>query len=110
MEGIKDLISTGAKLIENAKRDYLMKTVETLPNPVTSSQTYWSLINTLVNKAKFPIVQPLYENGLFIAYFEEKVQASNDYFILQCSTIDTRNVIPPQVQGNSVLLREFVIS
>ena len=107
---MKELISTGAKLIENAKRNYLLKTGETLANPVTSSKTYWSLINTLLNKAKFPLIPPLYENGLFITDLEEQAQVFNDYSILQCSTIETGSVIPPQVQGNSVPLRDFFIS
>ena len=53
-------------MIENAKRDYLLETAETLANLVTSSKTYWSLINTLLNKAKLPTIPPLYEDGLFI--------------------------------------------
>ena len=97
-------------MIENAKRNYLLKNGEILANPVTSSKTYWSLINTLLNKAKLPLIPPLYENGLFIRDFEEKAQILNDYFILQCSTIDTGSVIQPQVQGNSVPLTDFVIS
>ena len=110
MEGIKDLISTGAKMTENAKVNYLLKTEETLANLGTSSKNYWSLINNLLNKAKFPKIPLLYENGLFITYFKEKAQVFNDYFILQCLTIDTGSVIPPEVKGNSVLLRKFVIS
>ena len=97
-------------MIENAKRNYLLKTRETFANPVTSSKMYWSLINALLNKAKFPLIPRLYENGLFITDFEEKAQVFNDYFILKCSTIDTGSVIPPQVQGNSVPLRDFIIS
>ena len=110
VEGMKELISTGAKMIENAKRNYLLMTGETLANPVTSRKAYWSLINTLLNKAKLPLISPLYENGLFITDFEKKAQVFNDYFILQCSTIDTGSVIPPQVQGNSAPLTDFVIS
>ena len=97
-------------MIENAKRDYLLDTAENLANLVIFSKTYWSLISTLLNKAKFPIMPPLYKNLLFIIDFEAKVQVFNDYFILKCSTTDTGSVIPPQVQGNSVLLVEFVIS
>ena len=47
----------------------------------TSSKTYWSLINTVLDKAKIPIT-PLLENGLFITDFAEKAQLFNDYFIL----------------------------
>ena len=50
-----------------------------------------------VDKAKIPIIPPLYENGLFITDFTEKAQLVNDYFILQCTTVDAGSDIPPEV-------------
>ena len=85
-------------MTENAKLNYLLRTEETLANLGTSSKNYWSLINNLLNKAKFPIIQLLYENGLFMANFKEKAQVFNDYFILQCSTIDTESAIIPSLR------------
>ena len=58
-EGIQRMISEGSKLIEDAKRNYLLKAGNTLANPGTSRKTYWSLINTVLNKAKIPIIPPL---------------------------------------------------
>ena len=63
LEGIQKMISEGAKLIEDAKRTYLRKTGQTLANPETSRKTYRTLINTVLNKAKIPIIPPLLENG-----------------------------------------------
>ena len=68
------MISEGAKLIEDAKQTYLRKTGQTLANPGTSSKTYWTLINTILNKAKIQIIPPLLENRLFITDFTEKAQ------------------------------------
>ena len=110
LEGIKKMISDGAKLIEDAKSNYLRKTGESLANPGTSSKTYWSLINTVLNKAKVPIIPPLLENGLFITDFTEKAKLFNDYFILQCTSIDTGSEIPDDIQINSTLIGDFVIS
>ena len=59
LEGIQKMISEGAKLIEDAKRTYLRKTGQTLANPGTSSKTYWTLTNTILNKAKIPIIPAL---------------------------------------------------
>ena len=94
LEAIKIMISEGAKMIENAKQNYLCKTGQNLANAGSSSKMYWSLINTVLNKAKIPIIPPLLENGLFISDFAEKAQLFNDYFILQCTTIDTGSEIP----------------
>ena len=104
------MISEGAKMIENAKQNYLRKTGQNLANAGSSSKMYWSLINTVLNKAKIPIIPPLLENRLFISDFAEKAQLFNDYFILQCTTIDTGSEIPLETQRNPILINDFVIS
>ena len=68
------------------------------------------MINTVLNKAKIPIIPTLLENGLCISDFAEKAQLFNDYFILQCTTIDTGCEIPLETQGNPILINDFVIS
>ena len=110
LEGIQKMISEGGKLIEDAKRNYLLKAGETLANPATSRKTYWSLINTVLNKAKIPIIIPLLENGLFITDFSEKAQIFNEYFILQCTTIDTGSELPQDAPPPTSLISDFPIS
>ena len=75
-------------------RNTFLRTARLWLPPGTSSKTYWALINTVLNKAKISIIPPLLENGLFVTDFTEKAQLFNDYFILQCTTIDTGSVIP----------------
>ena len=48
------------------------KTGQSFANPGTAGKTYWSLMNTVLNKAKIPIIPLLYENGLFMTDFTEK--------------------------------------
>ncbi|XP_065068202.1 uncharacterized protein LOC135693597 [Rhopilema esculentum] len=71
-EGMQQMISEGSKLIEDAKRNFFLRAGNTLANPGTSSKTNWSLINTVLNKAKIPIIPPLLENGFFITDFTER--------------------------------------
>ena len=110
LEGIQKMITDGSRLIEDAKRNYFLKTGNTLAHPGTSNRTYWSLINTVLNKAKIPIIPPLLENGLFVTDFTEKAQLFNDYFILQCTTIDTGSEIPQYIPVAASSLNNFVIS
>ena len=110
LEGIQKMISEGGKLIEDAKRNYLFKAGKTLANPATSRKTYWSLINTVLNKAKIPIIPPLLEDGLFITDFSEKAQIFNEYFILQCTTIDTGSELPQDAPPLTSLISDFPIS
>ena len=110
LAGIQKMISEGAILIEEAKRSYFLKAGKTLANPETSSKTYWTLINTVLNKVKIPIIPPLLENGLFVTDFTEKAQLFNDYFILQCTTIDTGSEIPQDAPVTDTLISDFFIS
>ena len=108
-EGIQRMVSEGSKLIEDAKRNYFLKAGNTLANPGTARKTYWSLINTVLNKAKIPIILPLLENDLFITDFTEKAQLFNEYFMLQCTTIDTGSQIPQHVPVITTLIDELTI-
>ena len=55
------------------------------------------------------MIPPLLENGLFVTDFAEKAQIFNDYFILQCTTIDTGSEIPQETQVTTTLITDFVI-
>ena len=59
---------------------------------------------------KIPTIPPLPESGLFVTDFAEKGQIFNDYFILQCRTIDTGSEIPQNTPVNTSLICDFVIS
>ena len=58
------------------------------------SKTYRTLINIVLNKGEDSKIPPLLENGLFVTNFTEKAPIFNDYFILQCTTIDIGSEIP----------------
>ena len=108
--GIQKMIAEGSKMIEDAKRDYFLKAEKALASPGTPSKRYWSLINTILNKAKIPIIPPLLEDGLFVTDFTQKAQLFNDYFILQCTTIDTGSEIPENIPVTCTLINDFAIS
>ena len=72
-------------------------------------QNYWTLINTVLNKVKIPMIPPLLENGLFVTDLTEKAQIFNNYFILQCTTIDTGSEILQDTPVTTTLISDFVI-
>lgn len=109
LEGMQNMISEGARLIEEAKQDYFLKAGKTLANPETSSKTYWSLINTVLNKVKISVIPPLLENGVFVTNLIEKTQMFIDYFLLQCTTIDTGSEIPQDTPATTTMISDFVI-
>ena len=104
------MVSQGCKLIEDAKHNYFMKIGQTLSNADTGEKTYWSLINKVLNKAKIPEIPPLLENDIFVLDFKTKAQIFNDYFILQCTTIDTGSEMPNIATSNVPALASIHIS
>ena len=56
------------------------------------------------------MIPPLLENGLFVTDFTEKAQIFNDFFILQCTTIDTGSEIPQDIPLTTTLISDFAIS
>ena len=110
VEGIQDLINRTSKTIEDAKHKYFMKIGETLSNSDTGNKRYWSLINKILNKTKVPLIPPLLENDVFVLDFEAKAKIFNDYFILQCSTLDTGSEIPDEVISDVPPLVNIAIS
>ena len=110
LEGIQNMITEGSKLVEDAKQKYFAKVGCTLSNPSTGSKLYWSLVNKMLNKAKIPEIPPLLENDVFVLDFASKAQIFNDYFILQCTTLDTGSDVPHDLPTNCSQLAEFSIS
>ena len=81
-EIIQQMISDRSKLIEDSQRNYFLNTGNILASHGTSNKKYWSLINTIMNKTKIPIIPSLLENGLFMSDFTEKAKIFNNYFLL----------------------------
>ena len=107
---MNEMISKGSKLIEDAKDRYFKKIGTTLSSPETGIKSYWSLINRFLNKAKIPIIPPLLENDIFVLDFTAKAEIFNEYFLQQCTTIDTGSTIPQNVIPIAPPLNEFTIS
>ena len=98
------------EFVEDAKHKYFANVGRTLSDPSTGTKKYWCLINKILNKAKIPEIPPLLENDIFVLDFSSKAQIFNDYFILQCTTLDTGSEIPNDLLVTASQLREFVIS
>ena len=109
-EGINNMVSQVSKLIEDAKNNYFVKIGNKLSDPTTGVKSYWSMVNKILNKAKIPLVPPLFDNDIFVLDFTAKAQIFNDYFILQCTKLDTGSEIPRDVPLCAPLLNAFDIS
>ena len=66
--------------IEREKNQYYENLSNKLNNPLTSQKKYWTLLKTLMNGKKAPLIPPLCINNTFITDFSKKAELFNDYF------------------------------
>ena len=68
----------------NTEKYYLLK-AKKLIDPTTSSETYWSILKTLLNNKK--VIPPLFHQGKYITDFKKKAEIFNSFFAKQCAII-----------------------
>ena len=62
---------------------------------MTSPKSYWSILKTFLNDKKIPCIPPLIHDDKFITNFKEKAEIFNNFFVKQCSLINTDSDLPP---------------
>ena len=80
--------------INIAKENYYHKLSLQLNDPLTRPKKYWSILKTLLNGKKIPLIPPLFINSCFVSNFKEKAQAFNSFFALQCTHIENGSQLP----------------
>ena len=83
--------------INTSKESYLKSLGDKLIDN-TGPKTYWSIINSLLNKCKIPRILPLLVDDKIIADCKEKVKLFNDYFLDQCKPFINDIILPSFTQ------------
>ena len=102
--------------IKESRENYLKSLGEKLIDKTTSSKTYWSIINSFLNKCKTPRIPPLVVAEKLIINCNEKVKLFNDYFLEQCTPINNGSNLPSgitlltQSKLNTITVSEELIS
>ena len=60
----------------------------------TSAKAYWSIIQTLFNSKKVPLIPPVLVNNNLVSSFKDKAYMFNDFFSKQCQPIPNNNTLP----------------
>ena len=80
--------------VQTSKENYL-KSLGVKPiDKAIGPKTYWSIINSLLNKYKIPRIPPILVAGKIITDCKEKVKLCNDYFLDQCKSITNNSTLP----------------
>ena len=76
------------------KNDYHRQLSYKLNDPETSAKAYWSILKTLYNGKKIPLIPPILVNNKLISNFKEKANYFNDFFASQCTPISNDSALP----------------
>ena len=88
-----DLCIEISNLITKSKEKYYQHNNAKLNDPSLSNKTYWSILKTLHNGKKVPIIPPLFINSKFVTDFQKKAHVFNSFFANQCSPIPGSSVL-----------------
>ena len=90
-----------SSLITNLKNKYCSKVAEKLLDPSTSPKTYWSILKTLLNNKKVPVIPPIFHDNKFITDFKQKAEIFNSHFSKQCTPLINNSKIPSECPRKS---------
>ena len=81
-------------LIEKSKSNYYARLSKKLSDPMTSPESYWSVLKTFLINKKIPFIPPLLDDDKLITNFKEKAEIFNNFFAKQYSLINTNSDLP----------------
>ena len=96
---LKNTIKELSKLISTRKDDYNLHHANKLIDPTTSSKRYWSILKTLYNGRKIPIIFSLLLNDKLETDFRKKAHHFNVFSA--CTPLINNSVLPDLVNHNS---------
>ena len=72
-------------LIEANKENYYSRISKRMMNPLTSTKTFWSILNSFLKNKKISCIPPLFHQNRYIAKFKDKAELFNNSVAIQCS-------------------------
>ena len=81
-------------MILKRKEDYYCALSDKLNDPHTSAKSYWSIMKTLYNGKKIPLIPPILTNNKLLSNFKEKANHFTAFFASQCTPAPNNNTLP----------------
>ena len=83
-----------SEMILKRKEDYYRLLSNKLNDSHTSAKSYWSILKTLYNGKKTPLIPPILINNKLISNFKEKANHFNAFFASQCTPVSNNSTLP----------------
>ena len=65
-----------------------------LNDPHTNAKSYWSILKTLYNGKKIPLIPPILISDKLVSNFKEKANHFNAFFVSQCTPVPNNSTLP----------------
>ena len=78
-----------------------------LNDPKTSAKAYWSILKTLYNGKKIPLIPQMLVNKKLISNFKEKSNHFNAFFASQCTSVSNDSALPSTTNSVSNVNVQF---
>ena len=91
---IESLVNEINELISNAKNLYYVNLAKKLNNPLLQAKTYWSILKTIYNDKKIPLIPLLLIDDKFVTDIQAKANIFNMLFVDQCTPLKNNSVLP----------------
>ena len=82
-----------SEMILKRKEDYYFVLSDKLNDPHTSAKSYLSILKTLYNGNKIPLIPPILINNKLISNFKEKANHFNAFFASQCTPVSNNSTL-----------------
>ena len=83
-----------SEMILKRKEDYYCALSDKLNDPHNSAKSYWSILKTLYNGKKIPLIPPILISNKLVSNFKEKANHFNDFFASQCTPVPNNSTLP----------------
>ena len=80
-----------SEIILKRKEDYYCALSDKLNDPHTSARSYWSILKTLYNGKKIPLIPPCIK---LVSNFKEKANHFNAFFASHCTPVPNNSTLP----------------
>ena len=91
---LETLIIELNELIDTTKTLYYENLGKKLNNPLLQAKTYWSILKTLYNGKKIPLIPLLLVNDQFVTDMKTKADIFNKFFAEQCIPLKNDSKLP----------------
>ena len=82
-----------SEIILKRKENYYCALSDKLNDPHTSAKSYWSILKTLYNGKKIPLIPPIIISNKLVPNFKEKANHFNAFFASQCTPVSNNSTL-----------------